>query len=327
MLIEQLAPGALDVVGDVHGEIEPLRVLLERLGYSEHGKHPHGRRLVFVGDLVDRGPDSAGVVKLVSRMIDAGNAQCVLGNHELNILRESRKHDNAWFFEDTDSATQDEIMRFICERPLALERPGLRVVHACWHPTSIDAALVHGGGVLDCFRQAEQAVVDALDAEGLSIEAARQKSLASVRDEAKKPEMQRALGESDVRKQMGNPVKVLTSGIERVADEPFWANGKWRFAQRVPWWNDYDEDSMVIVGHYWRSRHPGHSFVDEPGLFGNAAPTDLVGPAERVMCIDYSIGRRPMERAKVGRQGPFRSALAAYRLRDGEPGDVVFSPA
>ena len=218
-------------------------------------------------------------------------------------------------------------MQFIAARPLALARPGLRVVHACWHVGSIEAALAHGGGVLDCFREAEQAVADALDAEGLTEEAERQKATASVRDQAKTPKMLRALGESEVRKQMGNPVKVLTSGVERVADEPFWANGKWRFAQRVPWWNDYDDDGMVIVGHYWRSCHPAHSFVDEPGLFGDAGPIDPVGPARRVMCIDYSIGRRVLERQQVGNQGPFRSALAAYRLREGQPGEVVFSPS
>jgi len=55
-------------------------------------------------------------------------------------------------------------------------------------------------------------------------------------------------------------------------------------------------------------------------------PTDPVGPAKRVMCIDYSIGRRVVERTTVGKQGPFRSALAAYRLRDDAPGEVVFSP-
>jgi hypothetical protein len=259
-------------------------------------------------------------------MIDAGNAQCVLGNHELNILRESRKHDNEWFFEHTDRAAQEEIIRFIAERPLALERPGLRVVHACWHEPSIDSAREHESGVLECFREAERAVVAALDAEGLSAKAEEQNSMSSVRDRASKPKMLRALGESDVRKQMGNAVKVLTSGVERVADEPFWANGKWRFTQRVPWWDAYDGESMVIVGHYWRSRHPGHSFVDEPGLFTDAGPTDPVGSAKRVMCIDYSIGRRPLEREEVGNRGPFRSALAAYRLRNGAPGEVVFSP-
>jgi hypothetical protein len=325
-MIGELAEGSLDIIGDVHGEIESLEALLHVLGYSRHGRHPEGRRLAFVGDLVDRGPDSAAVVRLVSRLIDEGTAQCVLGNHELNILRESRKHDNAWFFEDTDTGTRSEIMQFISERPLALERPGLRVVHACWHQPSIDAARDHEGGVLDLFREAELTVLAELHASGLAAEAERQQSTYSPRDQAKRPQMLHALGVSSVREQVGNPIKVLTSGIERVADEPFWANGKWRFAQRVPWWEDYDDQITVVVGHYWRSRHQGHSFVDEPDLFGDAGPIESLGSARRVMCIDYSIGRRPMERAQVGRTGPFQSALAAYRVSDGQPGQIVFAP-
>lgn len=47
-LVRSLFPGALDIVGDVHGEIDALRALLARLGYDQHGEHRHGRRLVFV---------------------------------------------------------------------------------------------------------------------------------------------------------------------------------------------------------------------------------------------------------------------------------------
>ena len=97
-LIQPLFDGPLDIVGDVHGEIEPLRSLLGHLGYGGDGEHPQGRRLVFVGDLTDRGPDSPAVVDLVQRLIASGRAQCVLGNHDLNILLGHRKHDNNWFF-------------------------------------------------------------------------------------------------------------------------------------------------------------------------------------------------------------------------------------
>lgn len=132
--------------------------------------------------------------------------------------------------------------------------------------------------------------------------------------------------ESEHRKQVGNPVKVLTSGIERVADEPFWANGKWRFTQRVPWWHDYDDESLVVVGHYWRSRHADHAFVDEADLFAGSEPMEPLGKAKRVMWIDYWIGRRAIERNASGSSMPFKSALAAYRCNvHGEP-ETVFSP-
>ncbi len=64
-LIQELFSGPIDIVGDIHGEIEALRQLLKSLGYDQYGIHPDGRRLVFVGDLVDRGPNSPAVVELV----------------------------------------------------------------------------------------------------------------------------------------------------------------------------------------------------------------------------------------------------------------------
>ena len=67
-LIQPLFDGPLDIIGDVHGEIDPLRSLLRHLGYDDGGLHPDGRRLVFVGDLTDRGPDSPAVVNLIQRL-------------------------------------------------------------------------------------------------------------------------------------------------------------------------------------------------------------------------------------------------------------------
>jgi protein phosphatase len=91
--------GPFDVIGDVHGCLPELLVLLEKLGYSltrdESGRavgaaHPGGRRAVFLGDLVDRGPDSPGVLRLVMGMVAAGTALAVPGNHEDKLLRALR---------------------------------------------------------------------------------------------------------------------------------------------------------------------------------------------------------------------------------------------
>lgn len=76
-----------DVVGDVHGCLDALRHLLAVLGYGEDGRHPQGRTLVFVGDLINRGPDSAGVLRLVSRLARDGRARTALGNHDDTLLR------------------------------------------------------------------------------------------------------------------------------------------------------------------------------------------------------------------------------------------------
>ncbi|MEE2046638.1 polynucleotide kinase-phosphatase, partial [Nocardiopsis tropica] len=88
--------GPFDIVGDVHGCREELEELLGVLGYelSRDGegrpvgaRHPDGRTAVFVGDLVDRGPDSPGVLRLVLGMVADGDALCVPGNHENKLIR------------------------------------------------------------------------------------------------------------------------------------------------------------------------------------------------------------------------------------------------
>nr|WP_107422067.1 polynucleotide kinase-phosphatase [Streptomyces lushanensis] len=78
--------GPFDIIGDVHGCRSELETLLGRLGYQD-GAHPEGRTAVFVGDLVDRGPDSPGVLRLVMDMVASGDALCVSGNHENKLGR------------------------------------------------------------------------------------------------------------------------------------------------------------------------------------------------------------------------------------------------
>jgi protein phosphatase len=90
--------GPFDVIGDVHGCLAELEQLLTELGYQlEHddagrpaGAHHPDRRAVFVGDLVDRGPDTPGVLRLVMGMVAAGTALCVSGNHEAKLLKALR---------------------------------------------------------------------------------------------------------------------------------------------------------------------------------------------------------------------------------------------
>ncbi|MEV0897013.1 polynucleotide kinase-phosphatase [Actinoplanes sp. NPDC049802] len=88
--------GPFDIVGDVHGCRAELEALLGKLGWQltrdDHGRpvdavHPEGRKAVFVGDLVDRGPDSPGVLRLVMGMVASGHAICVPGNHEQKLAR------------------------------------------------------------------------------------------------------------------------------------------------------------------------------------------------------------------------------------------------
>jgi protein phosphatase len=96
--------GPFDIIGDIHGCATELEELLGRLGYAvawsdERGERaatvtpPEGRKAVFVGDLVDRGPNSPDVLRLVMSMVAAGTAYCVQGNHERKLGRwlEGRK--------------------------------------------------------------------------------------------------------------------------------------------------------------------------------------------------------------------------------------------
>jgi protein phosphatase len=90
--------GPFDVIGDVHGCRAELEQLLDELGYAidrdgagrpVSASHPT-RRAVFLGDLVDRGPDTPGVLRLVMGMVAAGTALCVPGNHEAKLLKALR---------------------------------------------------------------------------------------------------------------------------------------------------------------------------------------------------------------------------------------------
>lgn len=91
--------GPFDIVGDIHGCYAELIELLERLGYQPNGinqdgpmaspiySHPENRTMIFLGDIVDRGPAILSTLKLVYNMVESGNAFCVPGNHDVKLLR------------------------------------------------------------------------------------------------------------------------------------------------------------------------------------------------------------------------------------------------
>lgn len=92
--------GPFDIIGDIHGCLDELISLLKELGYSVEqngGEYrvapPNGRKAVFVGDLVDRGPNIPGTLRLAMDMVKAGTAHCVPGNHDMKLLRKLRGKD------------------------------------------------------------------------------------------------------------------------------------------------------------------------------------------------------------------------------------------
>ncbi|MBB6098834.1 protein phosphatase [Deinobacterium chartae] len=87
----RLERGPFDIIGDIHGCLEETLELLGRLGYARQADGsvipPEGRRAIFLGDLVDRGPDPVGALRLVMGMVASGAALCVPGNHDVKLAR------------------------------------------------------------------------------------------------------------------------------------------------------------------------------------------------------------------------------------------------
>ena len=336
-LVRPLPDGPLDIIGDVHGELEALESLLRRLGGDPHAGRL-ARPAVFVGDLVDRGPDSPGVVRLVRRLVEAGQAWCVVGNHELNLLQGQRKEGNGWFHGDptdgylwrdeagnghhltfesalVDADEAEELRRWLDTLPVVLERPDLRVVHACWHAESV-ARLPRVGSLGDLANTAEARVDEALRAEGI-LEAARAERSRwyNLTDPSSRPtEHLVAELERNARQQNDNPLRVLTSGMEEPVSpgDHFFIGGRWRFVARAPWWDRYDDDTAVVMGHYWRRR--GAPIKGKVDTFQAPSPQHWVGPRGTVFCVDFSVGRRFLERGRGG-PGPegYVGGLAALR--------------
>ncbi len=336
--IAPLPVGPLDVIGDVHGEFDALRTLLGHLGYDDRGAHPDGRRAVFVGDLCDRGPDSPAVLDLVMEWVHSGRAQCVLGNHELNVLLGAPKHGNGWFFDRDHDIHNGEFLsskaatpgkragwlKFLETLPLALARDDLRIVHACWDAAAIHAldAAGNDGTRREAYERFKVHAKKLLQDSGVDDRAARE--MHDHRHSFKDPlailPMLPACAEEASVKQNANPLKVLTSGLEAPAETPAWAGGRWRMTNRTRWWQDYRDEPTVLIGHYWRRdarATPADVTGDWDYPLGDYEPYDWMGPRRNVFCLDYSVGGRYIERAR-GRTAPFMCRLAAMRWPERE---------
>jgi hypothetical protein len=144
-----------DLIGDIHGHANDLIALLRKMGYDDSsGYFQHSeRKIVFLGDFIDRGINQKKVLNIVMPMIDSGSAYAVMGNHEFNALsfhtkdpenptvwlrkRDNKNiHQHLAFLQDYSSPKSrkglDRVLSFFMSLPLWLELDGLRVVHACW---------------------------------------------------------------------------------------------------------------------------------------------------------------------------------------------------
>lgn len=147
-----------DLIGDIHGHADELERLLAKLGYERSGgiyRHPD-RRIIFLGDFIDRGPKIREVLEIVRPMVEAGSALAVMGNHELNALAyhtedwespgkflrrhtESSIRQHAKTIEQLSSGELASHLTWFRSLPMWIDLDGLRVIHACWDERSMAA--------------------------------------------------------------------------------------------------------------------------------------------------------------------------------------------
>jgi hypothetical protein len=160
-----------DVIGDIHGQAGKLSALLHELGYRQRAGTwvpPVGTKAVFVGDLIDRGPDQLATLDIVRGMVDGGHAHCVMGNHEFNAIayatrREGtsdylrpnnpdnyKQHSAFLAAVEGDSRKYKERIDWFRTLPVALDLGVIRAVHAWWKPEFVQlVAEARGGKPLD----------------------------------------------------------------------------------------------------------------------------------------------------------------------------------
>ena len=152
---------SFDLIGDVHGCAHTLERLLETLGYKRVGgvwRHAQ-RQALFLGDIIDRGPRIREALHIVHDMVEAGQAHCIMGNHEYNALGWTTPaapgSGRTWVREHTprharlidETLTQfahhpgdwHDFLGWFHDLPLFIDAGRFRVVHACWDARVIDA--------------------------------------------------------------------------------------------------------------------------------------------------------------------------------------------
>lgn len=293
-----------DIIPDIHGQHDTLLAALSGLGWRRSGlgwTHPEpDRRLLFLGDLIDRGPENAAVIRTIRSLIDEDRADLILGNHELNAMqfhtahpetglplrrndtKNTRQH-RAFLAEFPPGAKETrEVMDWLRTIPLLIERDGFRAVHAAWAEPTVAALRGH----LPDLRLDEAALVRSAD-KGDPL-------YTLVEEVTKGPETKLPHGVSFFDK----------DGAERRKVRLCWWRGDartWReVAMSVP-------DLEVIPDTPLPEHVRSHTYPEgaKPVLFGHYWMTGTPHlQAPNALCLDYSAG--------VG--GP----LVTYEMGDGE---------
>lgn len=104
-----------DIIGDIHGHAEILRRLLQKMDYRIIDgvfSHPD-RRVIFVGDFIDRGPQQRDVLQIAKSMCDPGKALSVMGNHEFNAIGWAEPNGEGGFLRDHSPNNTEQHREFL----------------------------------------------------------------------------------------------------------------------------------------------------------------------------------------------------------------------
>ena len=148
-----------DIIGDIHGCNLTLLKLLTELGYTQDadGAYQHAeRKVIFLGDFIDRGPGQREIISIVKRMVNAGSALTVMGNHEYNaIAYATRTKDGSDFLRphsqrnfkqhkvfldayEGDESAYKAAIEWFKTLPLWLDLSDIKIIHACWDNNEIE---------------------------------------------------------------------------------------------------------------------------------------------------------------------------------------------
>lgn len=159
-----MKPHGYDLIGDIHGQHDKLATVLNALGYRPRSEspqdfsgwsHPEGRKVIFLGDYIDRGPKIREVLREVRAMVEAGDAFAIMGNHEYNaILYQTPDRKGGWLRarwgknKENHARTLEAFrgreeewagwIEWMKRLPLFLDLGDLRAIHACWDTRKID---------------------------------------------------------------------------------------------------------------------------------------------------------------------------------------------
>jgi hypothetical protein len=290
----------MDLIGDIHGHADELEQLLLKLGYRENnGTYSHpDRKVLFVGDYIDRGPKIRKTLKIVKAMVDSGNAIALMGNHEYNALcfhykdpegGHLRKHSIKNIHQHYKTLAEfkespeeyDEYLEWFKTLPLFYETDTFKAVHACWDNKTIEylkKALVNDKLTDDLIFQSAKKGSELHEAIEQTLKGKEMKMPGGLyfydKDNNKRTEIRIKWWE-DPSNMTYRSISVIP--LEKLPEDPVQVSE----LRSLDFYQT--NDKKVFFGHYW--------LKGEPSFY-----------KDNICCLDYSV-------AKEGK-------LVAYRLNE-----------